>query len=287
MNRILSLFFIGLLTFAIILFIARPELLNEIWLWLVGLSGGIIQTVKSAFDYFKKGEQEERQLIAATATASPSVPAVQKQPKIATTDVARQTVAPALQKEKIPVSKVVQKINIKQHIDTLPKKIKELNGIFDGTTLTVLRGTDDGTTTLGWLYINNRYFCYTLEDTHREEKIKHKTRIPAGEYALDFNKNLTGLTKKYRDRYDWFTYHLHIKKVPNYTGVYIHSGATHEHTSGCLLVSKGLVVTDEKTYFNQSRDTFKKLYLELSEYFSQGTKARIIYYDENWIKNLS
>jgi hypothetical protein len=147
---------------------------------------------------------------------------------------------------------------------------------------------DDGTTTIGWMYINTEYFSYTLEDTFREEKIMHKTRIPKGNYTLGFNEYLTKKTESYQKRFKpWFKYHLHVKNVKGYTGIYIHPGATHEHTSGCLLISDSIVIEDAQTFFNNSRNTYKKLYLELSDYINNGIKVRIVYYDENWINKLN
>ena len=38
--------------------------------------------------------------------------------------------------------------------------------------------------TLGELFIGGEYFCYTLEDKVREEKIKGITAIPYGSYKV-------------------------------------------------------------------------------------------------------
>ena len=38
--------------------------------------------------------------------------------------------------------------------------------------------------TLGKLYVDGEFECYTLEDAYRPKKIKGKTRIPSGLYAL-------------------------------------------------------------------------------------------------------
>ena len=42
MNRFTILVFIGLITFFVVFWIKRPEVISDIWLWLVGLSGLII-----------------------------------------------------------------------------------------------------------------------------------------------------------------------------------------------------------------------------------------------------
>ena len=112
--------------------------------------------------------------------------------------------------------------------------------------MVVLRYYDDGRTTLGLLFMDNRFYSYTLEDTYHESKIPKETRIPAGEYPIDFNKNLTGLTKKYRKTRDWFDFHLEIKNVENFSGVYIHNGGSSDDTEGCVLIADGLLSNDKK-----------------------------------------
>ena len=34
--------------------------------------------------------------------------------------------------------------------------------------------------TLGLVYVDGRFFCFSLEDEHRRVKVKHETRIPGG-----------------------------------------------------------------------------------------------------------
>lgn len=138
------------------------------------------------------------------------------------------------------------------------------------------------------LFIDQNYYCYTLEDTYHKVKIAGQTRIPSGIYTINFLKYDTPLTLKYRKRYpDWFTYHLHVENVPNFTGIYIHSGGNHEHTEGCILVSDSLNASDKNTYLFNSRNTFKKLYAFLSQTLNSGKKVRIIIKDESWIKELN
>lgn len=77
--------------------------------------------------------------------------------------------------------------------------------------------------------------CYTLEDEARLDKVKGETRIPAGTYQVDIQKSETPLTLKYRVKYPWFKYHLEVKNVPNFIGVYIHIGNFDADTAGCIL----------------------------------------------------
>jgi hypothetical protein len=245
MNKFVILVLIGLVTFAVIFFAQRPDVLSEVWLWLVGLAGLIVQVVKNAVDYLR-GKPDDM------AEAQPTAASVREKPPAAARAV--QPVPPD----------------------------------FEGITLSVLRYSDDGQTTVGLMYLNGQYYCYTLEDTHRDEKIAGHTRIPAGIYTLDFNRADTPLTLKYRNNFsDWFTYHIEIKAVPNFQGVYIHSGGDHTHTAGCLLVSDSLSMSAKSTFLSNSRTTYKRLYTYLSQALLNGTPVQLIIHDEAWVNALT
>lgn len=87
-----------------------------------------------------------------------------------------------------------------------------------------------------------QFFCYSLEDERRNIKVSGETRIPEGRYKLIVRKELTPLTIKHRANYNkneivpWFTFHIEISGVPNFSGIYIHAGNTEKHTEGCLLL---------------------------------------------------
>lgn len=85
-------------------------------------------------------------------------------------------------------------------------------------------------TTLGLLYVNGVWECWTTEDIPRSVKIKHETAIPTGVYRI----TLTDLNK-------WGKPMPHIADVPDFQGIYIHPGNTKEDTSGCILVAESLV----------------------------------------------
>ncbi len=53
MNRILLLILIGGITFLIILFVSRPELLTDFWLWAIGLAGPIIKVFDAIIQKLK------------------------------------------------------------------------------------------------------------------------------------------------------------------------------------------------------------------------------------------
>lgn len=106
--------------------------------------------------------------------------------------------------------------------------------------------------TIGKLFINGKYFCDTLEDCIREEKIAGETAIPFGKYEVTisysprFKKNLPLLLN-----------------VPNFEGVRIHNGNTKDDTEGCILVgfnkAKGKVL-DSKVTFAKLMGIIKHIY---------------------------
>lgn len=106
--------------------------------------------------------------------------------------------------------------------------------------------------TIGKLYINKEYFCDTLEDAIRKEKIYAETAIPFGKYEVTitysprFKKNLPLLLN-----------------VPNFEGVRIHSGNTKDDTEGCILVgfnkAKGKVL-DSRVTFTKLMNKLKPIY---------------------------
>lgn len=111
--------------------------------------------------------------------------------------------------------------------------------------------------TVGELYVNNEFFCYTLEDVVREEKIKNETAIPSGEYEI---------TITYSPRFKRYLPLLH--NVPNFSGIRIHPGNTHRDTEGCILVG----MTKTKDFIGNSRTAFNKLYPMLVHASQQGEK---------------
>lgn len=113
--------------------------------------------------------------------------------------------------------------------------------------LTLIREIFTDKTTIGSLFIDGKFFCYTLEDKDRgltsdmtlEEikkiKVYGETAIPLGSYKLilnaspKFNRVLPRL-----------------QEVKGYEGVLIHRGNYAKDTLGCILVGK------EKSKDNQS-----------------------------------
>lgn len=130
--------------------------------------------------------------------------------------------------------------------------------------------------TIGKLYINEGFFCNTLEDKVRnltkEVKVFGKTAIPAGKYEIDMNS----VSNKFKNR-SWAKKYNGIvprlKNVPYFSGVLIHPGNKAEDTDGCLLVGENLqvgkVLNSQKYWFMlmnkliKARDCGEKITIEI------------------------
>ena len=143
--------------------------------------------------------------------------------------------------------------------------------------ITVRRYAHNDEATLSRVYLDDEEFCYGLEDQPQEEKVMHETRIPAGTYDIKL-RNEGGMTKKYAERYDFHIGMLHLQAVPNFTYVYIHTGNSDNHTSGCLLV--GYTANEEAMTIGRSRDAYSDLYQAVKDEAWAGS-LQIEYIDED------
>lgn len=143
--------------------------------------------------------------------------------------------------------------------------------------LTLQRVNDDGASTIGYLKLDGKFFCYTLEDEARDVKVSGETRIPKGRYEIKKREVLSGMTKRYRSKYDWFDWHLELQDVPGFRYVYLHVGSYENHTDGCILVgdqqqsNAGLL---SGAVFKSSQ-AYKRLYKRVSSALESGDKVFI------------
>lgn len=94
--------------------------------------------------------------------------------------------------------------------------------------------------TLGLLFMNGAFFCYTLEDQFNEPKVPGETRIPPGRYQIKL-RDEGKMTVRYAKRFDFHLGMLHLQDVPGFKYVYIHTGNNDDHSEGCILVGDGQV----------------------------------------------
>lgn len=121
-----------------------------------------------------------------------------------------------------------------------------------------------------------KFLCYTLEDEHREEKVMHETRIPAGTYKITL-RTTGGFHGRYSKKYG--SMHkgmLWVRDVPGFEYILIHTGNTDEHTSGCLLVGNS---SDYKGFIGSSVDAYKRVYPSIAEALENGEDVEITYTD--------
>lgn len=122
------------------------------------------------------------------------------------------------------------------------------------------------TYTIGKLYIDDAYFCDSLEDTVRdtnksgkfdngEQKIKGKTAIPYGTYEIKWT---------YSPRFKKYTPQL--MNVPSFEGIRVHAGNTSADTEGCLILGENKQVGKVLN----SRATINKFYPIIKEACSNG-----------------
>lgn len=147
--------------------------------------------------------------------------------------------------------------------------------------ITLKRIAKRPTYTIGKLYIDDVYFCDTIEDVDRNitnqdkfiytssssgywekpngqkiEKVYSETAIPTGTY----NVTLKVKSAKYSNfnRYSWSKpYNAYIPRllnVPGFDGILIHPGNTAKDSAGCILVGQnkevGKVLNSTNTFHN-------------------------------------
>ncbi|MEX2512752.1 MAG: DUF5675 family protein [Cyclobacteriaceae bacterium] len=261
MNRFAGLLIIAFIALLVVLFIVNPQYLDKVWMWLVGFIGYIILLVE-------KGGTALKNLFSKNPSEKQTAPTVVKVP---------------------PASEKSGPENSRPNIEVIEKSLEDnfpKGQALTACEITILRYLDDGETTLGMIFLNNKFFSYTLEDTHSDEKISGNTRIPEGIYPIELNRNLTDLTQRYRNRFPWFEFHLEIKNIPNYSLVYIHIGNTHKDTRGCILIADGVNAASVEKMISHSQKAFERFYKIIYPSLAANGKMRIQILNENWFERV-
>jgi len=112
-------------------------------------------------------------------------------------------------------------------------------------TLLLIRDTFTANSTTGKLFLNGKFFCYTLEDVVRPygEKVPAKTAIPAGVYPVQLSmssrfKRIMPMIYNQENGYELKAGGISFK------GIRIHGGNTHKNTEGCVLVAHNKINDD-------------------------------------------
>lgn len=158
------------------------------------------------------------------------------------------------------------------------------------------RYSDNGNSTQGLLFeildgmLKPVWFSHCLEDEHRDKKVMHETRIPAGRYELKIRKEDTPLTIAHRKSYNkgyakkWFTYHIEIVGIDGFKDVYIHAGNRERDTSGCLLLNdtanNHMIEAGDMA---RSIQAIKRFYDKVYPHLEEGGQAFIDIRDEQYL----
>jgi hypothetical protein len=121
--------------------------------------------------------------------------------------------------------------------------------------LTLVRTDFTDISTIGKLYIDDVFFCYTLEDAVRDKKINGVTAIPYGTYEVIIN-----FSNRFQKPMPL------LLNVPNFEGIRIHSLNTSDQTEGCI----GIGFTKGNNYIGQSRKAFNELMPVLQKALKNG-----------------
>lgn len=137
--------------------------------------------------------------------------------------------------------------------------------------ITVFRVRFHETRTVGQLYIDGQFFCFTLEDKVREVKgkpvkdwkVQDETAIPEGKYRIVLENS-----KKFGP--DTIT----LRNVPDFTSIRIHSGNTEYHTEGCIILGYRLN-HDGTIKFGTTRPAVRDLKEKIKKALQKGQKVYI------------
>ena len=134
--------------------------------------------------------------------------------------------------------------------------------------LRLVREVFSDKSTIGRLFVDGVFYCYTLEDKCRQVvgkpvsdwKVKAQTAIPVGHYPVIVNMS------------------THFKKelpllvgVEGYDGVRIHAGNTAEDTEGCILVGR----TRGVDFIGNSQSIFGDLFKKIKDAYIREEQITI------------
>lgn len=120
--------------------------------------------------------------------------------------------------------------------------------------------------TIGRLYIDGEYLCYTLEDKMRQEpnktvgewKVYASTAIPTGIYRV-----MITMSARFKRLLPV------LLNVDGFSGIRIHAGNTSADTEGCILVGTGW--DGKSDFISNSRVAFNELMTRLNNAQTEAT----------------
>jgi hypothetical protein len=141
--------------------------------------------------------------------------------------------------------------------------------------LILTRNVHSSDYTLGEIRIAGKFECYTLEDEHRDVKVKGETRIPAGSYVVKLRKS-GGFHARYLKRFGALFHRgmLHVTNVPGFEYILIHIGNTEKDTAGCVLV--GDRMDPVRGTIGGSESAYRRLYPKVAAALLKGEPVTLV-----------
>lgn len=126
--------------------------------------------------------------------------------------------------------------------------------------------------TIGALYVDGRFCCFTLEDQPQPgAKVAGETRIPAGVYTMKLRTE-GRLHAKFSELYPEHRGMLWLQDVPGFEWIYLHPGTTERDTAGCILVGDGALASGQLSWSVQA---YRRLYGQVAGALLAGESAEI------------
>ena len=125
----------------------------------------------------------------------------------------------------------------------------------------------------GLLYIDGSPYGFTVERPWKDNQ-KSVSCIPEGKYKVKFREDPTPLTMHYRQKYDYFNFHLELQDVKDRSGIYIHVGNKPEDVEGCIAVAREAGAMGSN-FIKDSRKAFKPFYMKCKAALQRGEKISI------------
>lgn len=143
--------------------------------------------------------------------------------------------------------------------------------------ITVKKLDETPNSTLSKLLVDGKFFCFILEDGHREKKVKHHTRIPDGTYRIGQRRTGT-FYQRYKKQHG-HKFVPHLLDVPGFEYILMHKGNTVADTSGCLIVCDAVGFDRvQEVYYGiagSSSPAYLRLYEGLRGLFEAGQEVTI------------
>jgi hypothetical protein len=269
MRKFAALLIIASVAILVLVLLTNPEVLGKAWLYVLGFIGYVVVLVENGFKKIASAFLGKKE----TMPDNSPLPPVQKN--------SDQLILEQKSEEIVGLQQRIQELEIQ-----LQNSKTDDGSRLGKCTLTVLRYIDDGETTLGLIFLRNKFFAYTLEDTHKDEKVRGKTRIPPGIYSIGYSPvdpANSRITRDYlRDFQPWFTRHIHLQNVPGFEGIYIHVGNNHQHTDGCLLIADGVTAGISQKSLRDSRNAYQRFYKIIAALLDSNEPVNIQILNEDW-----